>query len=266
MAKGSIYDLICRAVTDAAFLRLLLSNPTEATDGYTISPIEMDNLLSLTEESLEKLSIGLDQRISMTTFSQAISSTADAISGHAVIGFGTPSTDLYGIQPIPHDIHIPGSISNDFHIGMTSDAHLGGQLPSGWEAPPDGHMPPPPGGTMQGGFGAGGGLMPTDGHMNQGPGAPIPQGGFGAGVGLMPPDGHMNQGPGTPMPQGGFGTGGGLMATDGHMDQHPAAPMPQSGLGIGHGPMPTDGQHGLTPDSDGKGHGPTPNTDGKGHG
>lgn len=84
MTKGTIHELISRAVTDAAFRRLLLNDPVKASDGYDVSPLDMDNLRSLTEDSLEQLSTGLDQRISMTSLSLAISSSANALSGHAV--------------------------------------------------------------------------------------------------------------------------------------------------------------------------------------
>ncbi len=63
MTQDTVAQIISRAVTDAEFRRLLLSNPDEALQDYDLSGDEIDALTNLEEEELEDFSTKLDSRI-----------------------------------------------------------------------------------------------------------------------------------------------------------------------------------------------------------
>ncbi len=63
MTQDTVAQIISRAVTDAEFRRLLLSNPDEALQDYDLSGDEIDALTNLEEEDLEDFSTKLDSRI-----------------------------------------------------------------------------------------------------------------------------------------------------------------------------------------------------------
>ena len=64
MGTEAIKAIILRAMNEPEFRQLLLTVPNEALRGYDLSPDEHEALSSLSHESLDEMSGGLEERIS----------------------------------------------------------------------------------------------------------------------------------------------------------------------------------------------------------
>ena len=64
MGTEAIKAIILRAMNEPEFRRLLLSDPSEALHGYDLSAEEHEALSSLSQDGLDEMSGGLEERIS----------------------------------------------------------------------------------------------------------------------------------------------------------------------------------------------------------
>ena len=72
MSESSLKQIITRAVVDAEFRALLLSNPTSALTGYELTDEEKAIFHNLTSEGFEALAGTLEERVSRATVKQKL--------------------------------------------------------------------------------------------------------------------------------------------------------------------------------------------------